>query len=105
MSRLDDLIMQHRSVETEVVLRERELNTCRLSIDEREGTGTTIFPHHDTLTFLEAQLRQCKLRCERLRIAIARNGARRPARQRVGRGSDSVSCPLPNGQDQVRRRR
>jgi hypothetical protein len=105
MSRLDDLIMQHRSVETEVGLRERELNTCRLSIDEREGTGTTIFPHHDTLTFLEAQLRQCKLRCEQLRIAIARNRGRGPARQRVGRGSNPVSCPLSNGQAQVRSRR
>ncbi|WP_233805216.1 hypothetical protein [Paraburkholderia sp. HP33-1] len=102
MSRLDDLIMQHRSVEAEVVLRERELNTCRLSIDEREGTGTTIFPHHDTLTFLEAQLRLCRLRRERLRIAIARNHATRPDRQHIGRGSNPVSCRLSNGRGRLR---
>jgi hypothetical protein len=72
MSQLDDLIMQHLSVETEIALRERELSTCRLSIDERVATGTTIIPHHDTLTFLEAQLRRYKLRRERLRLAIAR---------------------------------
>lgn len=103
MSQLTDLMMQHRSVETEIALRELELNTCRLSIDEREATGTSAVPRLDTLTFLEAQLRQCKVKRERLRLAITRcaislmvdaSGARR-IRPRVRcptRRAVSVAC-------------
>ncbi|MPW21572.1 hypothetical protein GCT13_33055 [Paraburkholderia sp. CNPSo 3157] len=72
MAELDDLISQHRGLETEIAFRERELNTCRLFIDESVATGTTSSPQYDALAFLAAQLRRCRMRRERLRLAIAR---------------------------------
>ncbi|ACC74737.1 hypothetical protein Bphy_5664 (plasmid) [Paraburkholderia phymatum STM815] len=103
MSRLADLMMQHRSVETEIALRELELNTCRLSIDEQVAAGTSAIPPLDTLTFLEAQLRLWKFKRERLRLAIARcatgllvhaqSASRVGPRTRCpGRKSVSVAC-------------
>jgi hypothetical protein len=93
MSRLADLMMQHSHVETEIALRELELNTCRLSIDESEPTGTSAIPRLDTLAFLEAQLREYKVRRERLRLAIARCATRLRGSTSASRHRPRTHCP------------
>ncbi len=106
MSRLADLIMQHHSVETEIALRELELNTCRLSIDEQTAAGTSAIPRLDTLTFLEAQLTQWKIKRERLGLAIARYATGRMVNASgAGRLGPRTRCPGRAGISMTYRKR
>jgi hypothetical protein len=108
MSELEYLISQHRSVETEIACRERELSTCRLLIDERTVLGTEAIPTDNPLAFLEAQLRECRHRRERLQLAIARSAATRLSRRelRPSRTRDRARCPtcksvIPHGKEKL----
>ena len=95
MPELEILISQHRNLETEIASRERELSTCRLLIDERMTLGTETVPKNDSLSFLEAQLRECRHRRERLQAAIVRKAATRFVRSesRLSTTRSRVPCP------------